>query len=190
MWRKTRSKTWRKGCFGVDLNRNFGYKWGYSGVSFDPCDSEIYAGRVAFSDRESRFVRKIMWRYSHRIKLYVAIHSYGQYLVYPWGYTGKVLAPEWKKLHRVAEIYSQAVVDAGGEPLKVMSSGQWYPAAGASDDYALGKVKIPYCFTLEITDGHEFIFPENLLPTTLPPFYEGFKVMAREIKKEFVSKGI
>jgi murein tripeptide amidase MpaA len=36
MWRKNRSGP-RKGCYGVDLNRNFAFKWGYSGVSRDPC---------------------------------------------------------------------------------------------------------------------------------------------------------
>ena len=44
-WRKNRNinmgkceRRCKKGCIGVDLNRNWGYKWGNEGSSEDPCE--------------------------------------------------------------------------------------------------------------------------------------------------------
>ncbi|XP_063390499.1 carboxypeptidase B-like isoform X1 [Cydia fagiglandana] len=189
MWRKSRSKTWREECFGADINRNYDFMWGYRGASFDPCNFQTYAGEKAFSERETRLVRKVMKTNSKRIKLYISIHSYGEYFIHSWGFTGSYLPDEWEKLRRLAQVYSKAVVKAGGRPFKVMSAGQWYPASGGSGDYAFAVQKIPYTYTLEITDGYQFNFPEGLLHTVLPQYYEGLKVMAEEIKREFPNKG-
>ncbi|CAB3228892.1 unnamed protein product [Arctia plantaginis] len=183
MWRKTRSKNGK--CYGVDGNRNYGFKWAVSGVSHDPCHKETYAGPNAFSEPETRIVKHIMIDNAKRIKLYVSLHAYGQYLVYPWGYTGQYLPPEWKKLDRLAKAVSEKVQRAGGKPFKVLSAGKWYAAAGGSDDFAFGAAGIPYSYTMELTDGFEFSFPESLLQRTLPQFYEGFREFGTQIKNEF-----
>ena len=43
---------------GVDLNRNYGYKWGLDneGSSDDPCD-EGYRGKAPFSEPETQAIR-------------------------------------------------------------------------------------------------------------------------------------
>ncbi|XP_053614670.1 carboxypeptidase B-like [Plodia interpunctella] len=184
MWRKTRSEN-AFSCYGVDGNRNYGFKWAVSGVSNNPCNGETYAGPKPFSEPETRIVRNIMMKNSQRMKLYVSMHSYGNYLVYPWGYTGDYLPKEWKKLDSLARSVSKAVESAGGQPFKVLSAGKWYPAAGGSDDFAFGVVGVPYSYTMELTDGYEFTYPENLLKSTLPQFYEGFKAFKENIKREY-----
>ncbi|KAG6449686.1 hypothetical protein O3G_MSEX006193 [Manduca sexta] len=183
MWRKTRSKN--ANCYGVDGNRNYGFKWAVSGISKNPCDKETYAGPKPFSEPETQMVRNIMMENAKRLKLYVSVHSYGQYLVYPWGYTGDFLPKEWKKLDSLARAVSDAVKRAGGKPFRVMSAGKWYPAAGGSDDFAFGAVGVPYSYTMELTDGYEFVFPERLLTNVLPQFYEGFRVFGTQIRNEF-----
>ncbi|KAI8420086.1 hypothetical protein MSG28_008672 [Choristoneura fumiferana] len=185
LWRKTRSKSSPNNCFGVDGNRNYGFKWGVSGVSNNPCDPETYAGSQPFSEVETQIVRNIMMENQQRLKLYVSLHSYGQYLVYPWGYTADVLPRDWKKLHNLARMVSDSVVRAGGRPFNVMSAGQWYPAAGGSDDFAFGVVGVPYSYTMELTDGYEFTFPDKLLRVVLPQFYDGFITFSAQIKREF-----
>ncbi|XP_011558334.3 carboxypeptidase B [Plutella xylostella] len=186
LWRKTRSRSSaRSDCFGVDGNRNYGFKWGVSGVSRDPCNQETYAGPEPFSEPETRMVRDVMMENAKRLKLYVSLHSYGNYLVYPWGYTGASLPDDWRKLDTLAHKVSKAIVGAGGSPLKVLSAGHWYPAAGGSDDYAYGVVGVPYSYTMELTDGYEFQLPAKMLPKLLPQFYEGFKEFARNIRSEF-----
>ncbi|CAH0724393.1 unnamed protein product, partial [Brenthis ino] len=189
LWRKTRSKNSVYDCFGVDGNRNYGFKWAVSGVSNNPCDKETYAGPNPFSEVETQIVRNIMMENSKRLKLYVSLHSYGQYLVYPWGYTGEYLPKEWKRLDTLARMVSNAVVKAGGQPFKVLSAGKWYPAAGGSDDFAFGAVGVPYSYTMELTDGYEFVYPERLLRTVLPQYFEGFRILGAQIRNEFSSNG-
>ncbi|CAH2042300.1 unnamed protein product, partial [Iphiclides podalirius] len=185
MWRKTRSKSAFADCYGVDGNRNYGFYWAVSGVSKNPCDTETYAGHKPFSEPETQMVRDVMLANADRLKLYVSLHAYGQYLVYPWGYTADYLPQQWKKLDELARNVSVAVQRAGGRPFRVMSAGQWYPAAGGSDDFAFGAVHVPYSYTMELTDGFEFLFPESHLSTVLPQFYEGFKVFGSRIRNEF-----
>lgn len=187
MWRKTRSKSGSP-CLGVDGNRNYGFKWAVSGVSKNPCNQETYAGPQPFSEPETQMVRNVMAANAKRLKLYVSLHSYGQYLVYPWGYTGDFLPKEWQKLDSMANMVSDAVKRAGGQPFKVMSAGKWYPAAGGSDDYAFGAIGVPYSYTMELTNGYEFVFPEHLLRTVMPQFYEGFKEFGTQIRNEFKKK--
>lgn len=189
LWRKTRSKTDTYNCLGVDGNRNYGYRWGVSGVSTNPCNKETYAGSKPFSEVETQHVRDALMEYRDRIKLYVSLHAYGQYLVYPWGYTGDFLPKEWKKLDSLARSVSNAVQRAGGQPFRVMSAGKWYAAAGGSDDFAFGSVGVPYSYTMELTDGYEFVFPEKNLNKVLPQFYEGFKAFAQNIRSEFEGTG-
>jgi len=56
MWRKNRAILPGR-CSGVDLNRNFGYKWGMAGASRTNTCVSIYAGKSAFSEPESQAIR-------------------------------------------------------------------------------------------------------------------------------------
>ncbi len=84
MWRKNRRPV-GNGNFGVDLNRNYGYQWGYNstGSSDDPA-SDLYRGSVAFSEPETQAVK--WFCENHDIFSALNYHSFGDYLIYPWGY--------------------------------------------------------------------------------------------------------
>ena len=57
LWRKNRSSPEKGGvCIGVDLNRNYGYRWGGLGTSKQPC-REIFAGTGPFSEPETNAVK-------------------------------------------------------------------------------------------------------------------------------------
>ncbi len=83
MWRKNRRNN--GGSYGVDLNRNFGYMWGYdnSGSSPDPT-SETYRGPSPFSEPESQAVRD--FAIQNNYKTHFNMHSYQNAFLYPWGY--------------------------------------------------------------------------------------------------------
>jgi len=68
---------------GTDPNRNFGYKWGVAGASSDPCH-ETYKGSSAFSEPETKALSDYIMSIKNRVKAYFAVHSYGQYWLYPW----------------------------------------------------------------------------------------------------------
>lgn len=89
LWRKSRSSNTFPLCKGVDLNRNYGYKWGGKGMSKQPC-SEIYGGSGAFSEPETRAIKTFLTPKAARIGGSISLHSYGEYILYPWGYDSYV----------------------------------------------------------------------------------------------------
>lgn len=54
------------------------------GASQRPCD-DTYAGPEPFSEPETRAIQEYFLKHAANIKLYVTIHSYGNYILYPWG---------------------------------------------------------------------------------------------------------
>lgn len=98
MWRKNRS-TGSGRCAGVDLNRNYGYKWGGKGTSQNTC-SDIYSGRSGFSEPETAAVKRFFADNDEQFYGFLTFHSYGQYILHPWGYED-VVPPDHKDLSRV-----------------------------------------------------------------------------------------
>ena len=72
---------------GVDLNRNYGFKFGVDneGSSSDPCD-EIYRGIAAFSEPETQAVRNLVLR-SRKISSAINFHAYGNLWINPYSYS-------------------------------------------------------------------------------------------------------
>jgi len=84
MWRKNRRNN-GDGSYGVDLNRNFGYQWGYDNIGSSPTPSdETYRGPSAFSEPESQAIRNLAIQKSYKTQF--NMHTYGGYILYPWGY--------------------------------------------------------------------------------------------------------
>ena len=122
MWRKNRRNN--GGSFGVDLNRNFGFNWGYNNIgSSGSPSSETYRGASAFSEPETENIRQFCnQRY---FGLALNFHSYQGLMLYswsipyaPWGYTpdnttfqamsqtmqqwnGYTFGPAWEVLYEV-----------------------------------------------------------------------------------------
>ncbi|XP_067647211.1 carboxypeptidase B1-like [Eurosta solidaginis] len=88
MWRKTR-KPVTTHCAGTDGNRNFDFHWGEIGASSSSC-ADVFMGVTAFSEPETKALRDLMLSLSGRAKFYLTLHSYGNYLLYPWGYTDQL----------------------------------------------------------------------------------------------------
>ncbi|MCD4774508.1 MAG: T9SS type A sorting domain-containing protein [Candidatus Aegiribacteria sp.] len=78
---------------GVDLNRNWGYKWGYddSGSSPYPYD-QTYRGTAAFSEPETQVQRDFI--ISIEPIAAMNYHSYGKWLIYPYGYEENTYTPD------------------------------------------------------------------------------------------------
>lgn len=72
--------------YGVDLNRNYGYQWGFDniGSSFTP-QSGVYRGTGPFSEPETKAVRDFC--YQRKFVTALNYHTYGNLLVHPWGYS-------------------------------------------------------------------------------------------------------
>merc|ERR1712223_394454 len=162
MWRKTRSRHRGNACVGVDPNRNWGYHWAGQGASGDPCD-ETYYGPNAFSEPETDAIQKFIMARKRNMKLYLTFHSYGQYILYPWGYARRD-TPDKKDLHNVGMAGVRAVRALSGRKYSCGTAAKMlYPAAGGSDDWAKGAAGIKYSYTIELPDSgrYGFILPAN-----------------------------
>jgi len=83
MWRKNRRNN--GGSFGVDLNRNYPYKWGYDNVGSSPTPSAWnYRGTAPASEPETKAV--VDFVNGHRIRTWHNHHSPNDVLLIPFGY--------------------------------------------------------------------------------------------------------
>jgi len=83
-WRKNRRNN-GDGTFGVDNNRNYSFRWGWDeiGSSSIP-ESPTYRGTAPFSEPETQAVRDLTE--AHDFVITVSHHSFGNLILYPWGY--------------------------------------------------------------------------------------------------------
>jgi hypothetical protein len=146
-WRKNRRLN-SDGTFGVDLNRNYGYGWGYDdwGSSPEPA-SEVYRGAGPFSEPETRAVRDF-FRQRH-FQALISYHSYAQVILYPWGF---IAAPTDKDalFSSLAFSMSNLMQAVNGRVYGFGRSGDsFYLTNGDTTDWAFGVAGIP-AFTIEL----------------------------------------
>lgn len=131
MWRKNRRQN-SDATWGVDLNRNFGYKWGLDNTgSSNVPSSETYRGTAAFSEPETSNLRQFCE--SRNFKIALNYHSYSNLLLYPWGYTS-VPTPDNAVFAAHAALMtrdSRYITGPGNTTI--------YATNGASDDYMYGE---------------------------------------------------
>lgn len=48
--------------------------------------SETYRGEYPLSEPESRALADTLEKYQGQIKLYISLHTFGNCIMYPWGY--------------------------------------------------------------------------------------------------------
>lgn len=171
-WRKNRRLN-NDGSFGVDINRNYGYKWGYdnSGSSPSP-SSEVYRGTAPFSEPETRAVRDFFLQ--KNFQAMISYHSFSQTIMYPWGYT--VQAPDNEPLlSEIAARMSALIQEVNGRLYSYGRAGQTlYLTNGDTVNWTFGTSGIP-SYTIELPPVDEMsggffnseadiqtIFQENL----------------------------
>jgi hypothetical protein len=147
-WRKNRHSPVPPNI-GVDLNRNYGYKWGYDywGSSGRPWD-ETYRGPAPFSEPETQVIRDFLATYRPRDCL--DLHTFGQYNMYPWGYS-RAEPPDQAALRRVVDTFQNNNHYPRPHTNQVYAA--IYPCNGMSVDWeysdTAGKF-VTYAFTCEL----------------------------------------
>ncbi|MCK5832975.1 T9SS type A sorting domain-containing protein [bacterium] len=139
MWRKNRRDN-GDGTWGVDLNRNFTYMWGYDdfGSSSDPSD-ETYRGSFAGSELETQAIMDFVD--SREFRSSMSFHSYSNYYLFPFGWTYDLpIHNDW--FLRVGYRYAR-----GNGYIYGPSASTIYVSNGDTDDWLYGD-----------TTGHSWIF--------------------------------
>ncbi len=164
--------TWRKnrrpnsgGSYGVDLNRNFGYMWGYDNYGSSPNPSSpTYRGTGPFSEPETQVIRALVD--SSEFVLALNYHSYGNYFIYPWGYD-EIYTLDHQLFKSIGDSVRALTGFWAGTSWEVL-----YPTNGDSDDWMYGeqteKNKI-FALTPEVGDEYDGFWPD---PSSIIPLSE------------------
>nr|XP_018898720.1 PREDICTED: carboxypeptidase B-like isoform X1 [Bemisia tabaci] len=183
LWRKNRAPG-SGSCQGVDLNRNYGYKWGGKGTSNYKC-SDIFRGAGPNSEPETKAIANYIGKKKPEIQGFLTFHSYGQYILYPWGYDKK-LPPDYEDLQRVGDIAAQRIKEKQGVKYKVGNSANMlYAAAGAADDWAKAYGKVKYTYTVELRDegSYGFVLPSSEITACGKDGFEVVRAVAEALVK-------
>jgi len=80
------------------------------GASANPC-TETYAGPYAESDPEIKQMVQFINNSipEDTIKIYISLHSYGQYVLSPWGHTDEEFPQNYDQMMEVAKGFSTAL---------------------------------------------------------------------------------
>ncbi|KAH8256041.1 hypothetical protein KR026_005517 [Drosophila bipectinata] len=183
MWRKTR-KPVTSSCYGTDANRNFDYHWGEVGASSSSC-SDTFKGETAFSEPETQVLRDLLLNTKNGV-FYLTLHSYGNYLLYPYGWTSS-LPSTWKNINEVAQAGADAIKSATGTKYTVGSSTNvLYAAAGGSDDYAFAVANFPISITMELPAGGTGFNPStSQINSMVSETWVGIKAMAQKVVEKY-----
>ncbi|KAF2899289.1 hypothetical protein ILUMI_06887 [Ignelater luminosus] len=174
LWRKTRSKG--KNCIGVDVNRNFPYHWSGIGFDDDECSDE-YGGPAPLSELETRYLSETIYRYRHRIKLYLSFHSPARSILYPWSFTPD-LPDHSYELDKLATMVERSIVSVQGTPYKVGSSFNVLgPSPGCGRDWVFGLLNVKLSYIIELPSGgsKEIDLPPNKILGVVQEMFQGVK---------------
>ncbi len=150
MWRKNR----RSGG-GVDLNRNWGYMWGYDDDGSSPYSSdETYRGPAAFSEPETQAVRDFIT--GRDFSFIINAHTYGNWWLYPYGYDD-IYTPD------------QSIFSAIGDSVETLTGGDYRPGTaweclyntnGDANDWQYGELGL-FCATPETGNSSDGFWPAS-----------------------------
>ncbi|MBU0489072.1 MAG: immune inhibitor A [Bacteroidetes bacterium] len=132
LWRKNRRDNGFF-SFGVDLNRNYGYEWGYDNIGSQPIGSSPwYRGDSAFSEPEAQAMKDFIE--NHDFKTAINWHSFGNFIIYPWNYRNIYTADSTQFLEYAREISATNHYRFG-----TVAETYGYQSNGDADDWAYGE---------------------------------------------------
>lgn len=148
MWRKNRRIN-KDGSYGVDLNRNYGFKWGTGGSSTDT-RSDVYMGPTPFSEPETQAIKNYVEAHDN-ITILLSFHTFSELILYPWGH--KYSGIETARDKQVHEVMAQKMAQWNGyEP---QQSSELYIASGDTTDWSYGEHRI-ISFTFELDPKNQW----------------------------------
>jgi hypothetical protein len=172
LWRKN-----RRPPGGVDLNRNFGYMWGYDNIGSSPDSSaETYRGPSAFSEPETQAIRRFV--HSRHFSFIMNAHTYGDYFLYPFGYAS-IYTPD-EDLYQIIADTALAILGTytAGTPWELL-----YNSNGDAMDWEYGEQDekpLILCSTVESGNESDGFWPA---PSRIPQINAQLLPLAKYITR-------
>jgi carboxypeptidase T len=155
-WRKNRQPP-----NGTDNNRNYPYNWGCCGGSDGDPNGETYRGPSPLSTPEDARMADFMIAHPN-VKTGISYHSYGDLILYPYGYTYVDVPPDMTQLDHDTFVAMGAEMERTAG-YHAQQSSDLYITDGDWNDYMYGALH-RYPITIEL-DGHGYGFypPDELI---------------------------
>ncbi|KAI2638294.1 hypothetical protein GGS21DRAFT_465774 [Xylaria nigripes] len=160
LWRKNRQTRSGTSAVGTDINRNWPYKWDGDGSSTSP-GSETYRGEAPGDTPENTGIREFGDRIAagKGIKLYIDWHSYGQYILTPYGYSCSPKAPNQSKQDTLAMKTATAIRQVHGNHFTTgQACSTLYTTSGDSNDYFTDVSLAEFAWAIELRDTGSYGF--------------------------------
>ena len=170
MWRKNRRMN-AGGSIGVDLNRNYPFRWGFDNVGSSPSPtSSTYRGAGPASEPE--IAAMVAFFQSRSFRTALSSHSYSNYWLAPWAFTNSLPADhaDFQEIGALATVVS-------GYPFEPWFD-QLYPSNGVTIDQDYGPHDT-YSWTPEIGSSAQGFWPPiNALIPLATSVFDGFQTTA------------
>jgi carboxypeptidase T len=160
MWRKNRQPNPQ--ATGTDQNRNYSYRWGCCGGSSGNGGSDTYRGPSALSTPEDARMADFMTAHPN-VTTGISYHSYGDLILYPYGYTYQDLPPDMTQLDlQTFQAMGREMQRTTG--YHAQQSSDLYITDGDWNDWMYGALH-RYPITIELSShGYGFYPPDEFIP--------------------------
>jgi len=181
MWRKNRRLDAMTGCYGVDNNRNWAFRWNNGGSSTNPC-VETYHGPSPGSEPENTIIANFVGS-KPNTQGYIDFHSYSQLWMSPWGWSTTLPADYSEQL----ALMTQGADEIYGVDSRTYQVGSVantiYIASGGSLDWTYGQAGVLYSYAIELRDTGQygFILPASQIKPQGEEIIAGVVSMANYI---------
>ncbi|GAA5868702.1 hypothetical protein JCM3774_003630 [Rhodotorula dairenensis] len=173
-----------KECLGIDLNRNWGYKF-QPGTRPNPC-SDAYPGARAFESVELQALRDYML--GPGVDAFMDVHSFGQMLLFPYSYSCDVQTHDQENHYEAVLQAAKALRDVHGRVFETGSVCEVsLTSPGESLDWAYAVAKIRWSFATELRDGGIFGF--LLPPAQIRPSGEEMSAALHQLTQFVLDSG-
>ncbi|KAF9787846.1 peptidase M14 [Thelephora terrestris] len=158
-WYKTRQKLSSRGkCIGIDMNRNWGYKWREADKGNEKLCDNWYAGSRPFQTPETNNLANFVWSLSH-LKIFLDLRSYGQMISSPYSFSCKRVPKDAEDQLEAASGAASALTSVHAVPYTVgRLCLQLYKAHGNVIDWMYQSRGIKYSYAVHLRDTGTYGF--------------------------------
>ncbi|TNY17817.1 hypothetical protein DMC30DRAFT_404884 [Rhodotorula diobovata] len=174
-----------KACFGIDLNRNWGYEF-QRGARPNPC-SDSYPGREPFESVELQALRDYLVDARNGVDAFFDVHSFGQMLLFPYSFSCNVKTADEENHYEAVLQAAKALRGVHGRQFETGSVCEIsLTSPGMSLDWTYASAKIRWSFGAELRDGGIFGF--LLPPSQIRPSGEEMSAALRSLTQFILDK--
>lgn len=150
----------------------------------------LHPGPFPLSEAETLAVANYMDKFKHNLALYVATHSYGPMVLWPYGFAFDLYVNNWNDHQTAGDRWRSAILARGADATDYEvgnSADILYTANGASDDHAISIGRAKMAFTVELPQRGNtgFVYPEEFIYDLVQETFIGYRELGLYIAETY-----